>query len=107
MKKPKKGILVGKVWVLECFNFCISRHITEFLWGIKKLRDRSLNIYRNYSLTFCCAAAQVSLRLREPKKQVFIKSLVLGKGLKKKLFLMGKVTEEASLIMHIMKNSIG
>lgn len=47
-----------------CFSQLAARHITEFLWGMNKLRDRPLNIYRNYSLN-SCAAAQVSLRLQE------------------------------------------
>lgn len=69
-KEPKKVSAWVKVWSWSAStsafpNFCFSHftasHVTEFLWGLKELRD----IYRNYSLSLCCAAAQNLLRLKE------------------------------------------
>lgn len=73
-KSPKRGPRGWKCgfWSASTSafpNFCFSQftasHITEFLGGMKKLRDKPLNIYRNYSFSLCCAAAQDLLRVRE------------------------------------------
>lgn len=68
-----------------CFSQLAARHITEFLWGMKQ-REGPLNTYRNYSLSFCRAAAQDSLRLREQKNKYSSKAWGLGRGLKKKSY---------------------
>lgn len=46
-----------------CFSQLSPAILLNFSWGMKKLRKRSLNIYRNYSTS--AAAAQDLLRLRE------------------------------------------
>lgn len=87
-KEPKKVSAWVKVWSWSAStsafpNFCFSHftasHITEFLWGMKKLRD----IYRNYS----ASAVQLSRAYWGWKNtEAFIKSLGLAIGLKKSYF---------------------